>query len=215
MIAGGIALDGPALLAALPATPGYHDHAWIYRHHRSVLARGRVSRGMFRFLHFVAELADTIDPTGDYTHGTAYLRVMPAEAVTAGRLHYDTGLPLPAAGHNAGQPVWRFTTAVASDNWPVQNAFTDWPELHGLDVAAAQAERPLHLYQPPNGLVVAFSEGEGLHGRVPAPGRPGHRVAFLSATLYTATQASNLDCPALAPLRGAPADRQLPVRDGA
>lgn len=153
------------LPGAFDLDAGYHDPCVIERAGRLFVPDRDVHPALRHFVGQVAAIANAAglaEPVGD-----ACLRVIDVTTpqVTQ-RWHTD----------NDDSGV-RFTTAIASDGWPVNLAFLHDDDRVGEPVNAAHPHA-----QYPNGWTMVFRREP--HGALPSPPRPGQRTAVFFATLY-------------------------------
>lgn len=163
---------------------------WLTRMNGHSVPDQRVALGLTRFLDCI----DRMTEGQSYSFGTAYATILDDQPVPDGDLHFDTG---PRA---RDRQVLRFSGTWASDGYRLGNLFMRRRDehvenlLHGSMTSAAPDGL---LWMPEDRFVVAFDEGVDLHGRAPAPSRPGQWGVFCSATLYRADQEADLHCPRL------------------
>jgi hypothetical protein len=148
----------PGVRPALAFDVGYRDVCWFNVFEAGMQPDRDVSPQMREFLYRVAALAHDLNL--DEQHGVAYLRVIDAgEPENYMVEHVDN--------EHGGV---RFTTAVATDDYPVNMVFGD--------------------EQPPNGHLVMFTtEPHRVRKQYP---RPGEKTVVFFATLNSSREAADL-----------------------
>lgn len=161
------------LTGAFDLAPGYYSPCWLERAGRVFVPDRKIVEPLTDFIGQVSGIANASslsEPVGD-----AFLRVIDAEyPCPRMRWHVD----------NDEHGV-RFTTAIASDGWPVNMAFLDDERFVGDPVDVS------HPYtQYPNGHTCVFRREP--HGALPTVVRPGARTAVFFATLYPSRRVADL-----------------------
>lgn len=202
----------------IPEEFGHHDVTWIRREADDRLAAtpetriGQVSELFLKGISaLLKQLSQENDPNrlailglepgelDEYTHGSAFYHLVPANAKESGTFHYDTGFDRPVAASNVGAAALRFAASWSSDNVPVSYVFSSDPNHYGRRVDEVAAEGSPDIQQPANNYVVAYNEGTRLHGLAPVEERPGEKTIIWSAALYKPHQVPTI-IPALAEL---------------
>lgn len=184
--------------ADLPS--GHHDEAWLRRDNSGLHPSREVTPLTQQFLNSMCDELASHPEFDDYSWGTTFLNVINNPGPSGGGVfHYDTGFDRPVHNCNVGQPVVRAAAAWSSDDYPVSYAFSTNPAHFNRWVREVLGEDG--ITQPPNGQVVLYDEGTGIHGLMPRnESRPGAVTIVFSAVLYLPFQVPTL-IPSLAKLQ--------------
>ena len=153
---------------------GYHDPCWVVRADDLLIPDRSINQPLHDFVDRVGELLPHVPEADGLPVGTAFCRIVDAGRPQHMRWHIDneeTGV--------------RFTTAVSTDDHPVNMAFTtDRARVGQLTEYGEPHQRW------PNGQITKYTDD--IHGVIHPPKRPGERTAVFFVTMYPNREVADL-----------------------